>query len=94
MEITCAIEAGEYSLLVSIGEPAAPNRGKCLDASEWFGVLHVQWEYEQRRAPFLGMFGLPATGRFLPLLSAFAEQLRTADAAENMGVARGPTPEP
>lgn len=65
LEITCAIEAGEYSMQISLGRPVAANRGECVEASDWFGTLQVQWDYEQQRAPFLGMFGLPTTGRIM-----------------------------
>ncbi|MBT5143572.1 MAG: ABC transporter ATP-binding protein [Candidatus Latescibacteria bacterium] len=59
-EIDFMLEAGAYSLNVGFGVPVAANQGRQLDRSDWFGPLHVKWDYETNRAPFLGMFGLPA----------------------------------
>ncbi len=64
--LECAVEAGEYTFCVKLGdEPAAPNRGRVLDVTDWIGPLRVTWDYENVRAPFLGMFGVPVSCRFL-----------------------------
>jgi lipopolysaccharide transport system ATP-binding protein len=65
-EITIGLqlEAGNYSLMVSLSHPVAPNHGKNLDSSPRLGPLSVSWDYERERAPFLGMVGLPARASF------------------------------
>ena len=35
------------------------------EISAWFGPFQVDWDYENETAPFLGMFGLPASARLL-----------------------------
>jgi len=64
-EIECALEAGLYSIMVSIGCPNAPNRGNVLESTDWFGPVKIEWEYEVETAPFLGMFGLPVRARLI-----------------------------
>ena len=59
------IEAGLYSCMVVYGIPGAVNRGSKLDETTWLGPLQVDWEYERQVAPFLGMFGLPVSGKFI-----------------------------
>lgn len=38
-----------------------PNRGASIDKTPWLGPFSINWEFEADVAPFLGMFGLPAT---------------------------------
>lgn len=64
-EITLALEAGLYSFKVGIHQPAGCNKGLELDTTDWFGPFRVDWDYEAEAAPFLGMFGLPASGRLI-----------------------------
>ena len=64
-QIGVMLEAGQYSLMVSYGKPIQENRGRAIDATSWFGPLAVQWDYEHERAPFHGMFGLPAQARLV-----------------------------
>ncbi len=64
LELDLMLEAGEYSLQAALGKPVGVNRGERLDETSWIGPLRISWDYEQAKAPFLGMFGLPATGRF------------------------------
>ena len=70
MQITCMIEAGQYTFCAVLGqegpEPLA-NRGAIVDKTPWLGPLVIEWDYESRKAPFIGMFGLPSRGRFMPL---------------------------
>ncbi|HET7731216.1 MAG TPA: ABC transporter ATP-binding protein [Usitatibacter sp.] len=63
-DITLQLEAGSYSVMVSLSRLTAPNRGENLDATPSLGPLAVRWDYEQENAPFLGMVGLPARGAF------------------------------
>jgi lipopolysaccharide transport system ATP-binding protein len=65
LEITCMIEAGLYSILIEFGLLKAPNMGEKIDKTEWFGPLKIDWDYESHKAPFLGMFGLPASGQLI-----------------------------
>lgn len=71
-EVDLMIEAGLYSLRVSLSRIQGPNRGEPIDATPWLGPLQVQWDYEQRPAPFLGLFGVPVRARLLdaPALQA------------------------
>lgn len=61
------LEAGNYSLMVSLGQPVGPNQGSNLDSSPMLGPLSVAWDYGQEKAPFLGMVGLPAQALFRAL---------------------------
>ncbi len=58
-EVGLMLEAGLYSLMFAYGQPTLENRGTMIDNTEWIGPLHIEWDYETKRAPFLGMFGLP-----------------------------------
>jgi lipopolysaccharide transport system ATP-binding protein len=58
------LEAGNYSVTVSLGQVSAPNRGNKVDSSPPLGPIVVGWDYEREEAPFLGMVGLPAAGQF------------------------------
>jgi len=62
-DIQLALEAGLYSLKVAISQPSGSNKGTELDTTGWFGPFRIDWNYETEPAPFLGMFGLPASGR-------------------------------
>lgn len=60
LQIDCMLEAGAYTFRVFLAsEIGLPNRGKTLDESPWLGPLSITWDYENERAPWLGMFGLP-----------------------------------
>lgn len=55
------IEAGKYSYqLILSKESNVPNRGERIDETPWLGPLQIEWDYEHQKAPFLGMFGIPA----------------------------------
>jgi lipopolysaccharide transport system ATP-binding protein len=64
MSLRLLIEAGGYSVTVSLSHVTAPNRGDSVDSSPALGPIHVAWDYERQDAPFLGMVGLPAEGSF------------------------------
>lgn len=72
VSVVMMLEAGDYSIRASFGEISEPNVGQPIDPGEWFGPLRVVWNYQIDRAPFLGMFGLPAKGRILPIAGEFA----------------------
>jgi lipopolysaccharide transport system ATP-binding protein len=59
-DIDLAIEAGRYSFQVYLGAPTGPNVGHVHDESPVLGPVSVEWDYERERAPFYGMFGVPA----------------------------------
>jgi homopolymeric O-antigen transport system ATP-binding protein len=64
MTLDLLLEAGNYSITVSLGQMTAPNRGSQVDTSPPLGPIVVAWDYEREEAPFLGMVGLPAVGEF------------------------------
>lgn len=66
ISIDLNLEGGLYSLMVHFGQPLGVNHGESLDSTDYFGPLHVDWNYEKEKAPFLGMFGLPARAKLLP----------------------------
>lgn len=61
-KLNLALEAGLYSFKAVVSQPTGCNKGVELDTSPWFGPFRVDWDYETEPAPFLGMFGLPASG--------------------------------
>jgi lipopolysaccharide transport system ATP-binding protein len=64
MELALPLEAGNYSVIVALGHLVGPNRGHNVDSSDAIGPLSIHWDYEQEDAPFLGMFGPPASATF------------------------------
>jgi lipopolysaccharide transport system ATP-binding protein len=64
MRVKLMLEAGNYSVMVTLAHLRGPNNGENVDVSEAIGPLAVQWDYERETAPFLGMFGLEAAGSF------------------------------
>ncbi len=64
-QLTCDIEAGSYTIHFSLSSPShLPNRGTTVDETPWLGPLSVEWDYENDKAPFLGMFALPVSCAF------------------------------
>ena len=61
-DLDCMLEAGLYSLKVTFVRHVRPNQSEELDATEWFGPLRIDWDYEKEMAPFLGLFGVPVRG--------------------------------
>jgi lipopolysaccharide transport system ATP-binding protein len=64
MRMELLLEAGNYSVTATIARLVAPNRGENLDSTDAIGPITIHWDYEKDVAPFLGMFGLGATGTF------------------------------
>lgn len=64
-EVGLMLEAGLYSLMFAYGQPTQENQGKMIDNTGWIGPLHIEWDYEGKRAPFLGMFGLPVRAKLV-----------------------------
>jgi lipopolysaccharide transport system ATP-binding protein len=75
LRVSCMIEAGQYSFAVRmVSIPGLPGKAASeIDCSGPLGPISVEWDYEEARAPFLGMFGLPAEGRFLNLEASCPE---------------------
>lgn len=65
--IDCMIEAGMYAIMVSFAEPVGSNQGINKENTSWFGPFEVKWDYQSKRAPFLGMFGLPVVGNIIDI---------------------------
>lgn len=64
-KIKCDMEAGPYTMHFSLSSPGdLPNRATTIDETPWLGPLAVEWDYENKKAPFLGMFDLPVTCSF------------------------------
>jgi lipopolysaccharide transport system ATP-binding protein len=66
MSMQLNFEAGRYTCQIVLGQTTdQPNRGQRLAASPWLGPIEITWDYENERAPFLGMFGPPTRARFI-----------------------------
>ena len=64
IKICAMIEAGAYTFRASVGQITQVNRGMPEDQTAWLGPFTVSWDYEEDRAPFHGMFGLPVEAEF------------------------------
>jgi lipopolysaccharide transport system ATP-binding protein len=64
-ETDLMLEAGLYSFRLQLSRLVGNNRGEQIDATPWLGPIHVQWDYENAPAPFLGLFGVPMRVRQL-----------------------------
>ncbi|HXA14697.1 MAG TPA: ABC transporter ATP-binding protein [Opitutaceae bacterium] len=61
VEFEARLEAGEYTIRANMGRfDGLPNRGANLASTPWLGPITLKWDYGNKKAPFLGMFGLPA----------------------------------
>lgn len=71
IEIGCMIEPGEYTFMVAIAHPiySIPETGKIIEESPWLGPITITWDFENEKAPWFGMFGLPVKSRFISLNS-------------------------
>ena len=62
LKVQLGLEAGLYSFQFCLGRPhGQPNVGFRVAETPWLGPITIDWEYEAKPAPFLGMFNLPAT---------------------------------
>ena len=65
-QLKCIIEAGLYTVNFTLSHPSdLPNRGINLDETPWLGPLKIEWDYENTKAPFLGMFDVPMQCKFI-----------------------------
>jgi lipopolysaccharide transport system ATP-binding protein len=61
VEFDARLEAGEYTIQANMGRyDGLPNRGVKIASTPWLGPIILKWDYENKKAPFLGMFGLTA----------------------------------
>lgn len=59
------LEAGEYTFSAVLGLVGGNGtQVEKLDETPPMGPLRITWDYENERAPFFGMFGLPAESTF------------------------------
>lgn len=54
------LEAGTYSVTVTLGFDTGVNLGERLDQCADVGLINVKWDYANEVAPFIGQFGVPA----------------------------------
>jgi lipopolysaccharide transport system ATP-binding protein len=58
------LEAGNYSIIVTLGKATEANSGSRIDQAPPLGPLTLTWDYENKTAPFLGQVGLPTSCKF------------------------------
>ena len=69
LQFDCMLEAGAYTFRVFLAaDIGLANRGKTVDESPWLGPISITWDYENDRAPWLGMFGLPVKASITELI--------------------------
>ena len=72
-KMSAMIEAGLYTFRVILAQTVdSANRGLVVDETPWLGPLTISWDYENDRAPFLGMFGIPVSGKSCDPEEAFS----------------------
>lgn len=59
LQMTLALEAGEYTFQLRLGRPTENNCGTTLDETPWLGPLTITHDYTEQKAPFFGKFGMP-----------------------------------
>lgn len=66
LQLDFNFEAGRYTFQVILAAVThQANRSQRIDESPWLGPLEVNWDYAESPAPFLGMFGPPASAQFI-----------------------------
>ena len=69
-DLTLNLEAGAYSIGVQLGlESEIFNQGENLFETPPLGPIDIIWNYGEEVAPFYGMVGLPAKGKFYPIVN-------------------------
>lgn len=67
-QMECGIELGHYSFSFNLSKISLPNRGITIDETPWLGPLAIDWDFENKKAPFLGMFNIPFhDAKFIPV---------------------------
>jgi lipopolysaccharide transport system ATP-binding protein len=59
-DLELALEAGRYSFQVYASDATGANVGSIVSESPALGPISIEWDYEVDKAPFYGMFGIPA----------------------------------
>jgi lipopolysaccharide transport system ATP-binding protein len=62
--LTLLLEAGNYSVTITLGYETGVNFGERLDQSPQIGPIQVAWDYRKDKAPFIGQCGLPVRAAF------------------------------
>ena len=62
--IDMLLEAGNYSITVTLGYATGLNVGERLDQTPVIGPVQLTWDYNMEAAPFIGLCGLPAKAAF------------------------------
>jgi lipopolysaccharide transport system ATP-binding protein len=65
LTLRALLEAGDYSLCVSLAQPTAIGAGNLVDETPWLGPLKVRWDYETQIPAFYGMVGLASAARYV-----------------------------
>lgn len=68
MQTKLLLESGLYNFSVGLGDVNLVNKGTVLANTPWLGPLTISWDFEQKKAPFLGMFGLPFSTKFISVI--------------------------
>ncbi|MDM8515105.1 ABC transporter ATP-binding protein [Desulfobacterales bacterium HSG16] len=72
MDIAMMLEGGQYTISIALGLIGAKSTlVEKLDETPQLGPLQVIWNYEEEKAPFFGMFGLPFSASFCTPDNAF-----------------------
>jgi len=64
IEISMALEAGNYGIEITLGYRTNINEGACLHKAPQIGPITINWDYREKVAPFIGAVGLPCSGKF------------------------------
>ncbi len=62
--LSLQLEAGNYSVQITLGFETGINVGGRIDQSPQIGPLQIIWDYTRDKAPFIGQCGLPARAAF------------------------------
>jgi len=85
LNVTCDIESGQYTFLAGLSYAGdQPNRGVVLDETPWLGPVIITWDYDNKKAPFLGMFHIPVEGRFAKVCADKDDRLVTHSEGEDI----------
>jgi len=49
--------------MASFAKSAVGNRADSLESTGRFGPISILWDYENEKSKFLGLFGLPTSGK-------------------------------
>lgn len=65
LEIQMSMEAGDYALCASLGQPLVDGTsGELIDETPWLGPFQVSWNYNEEVPSFYGLAGMNCSGNF------------------------------